>query len=127
VADEIRGVPFPLQNTWMDNAMFKKWYQTGLASTQMWTKPDACDLYFLAKDTALRSKKNRERSAMLYENKMKNDMEPKRVETCAVHPNHTGPGKMGPWIPLGKLARKCVCLKLIALDNTNKSVTLQMR
>jgi hypothetical protein len=100
VADEVRGVPFPLQKTWMDNDTYRAWYKR-LAKPQS-TVFNVCELFFLARDTALRSKKDRARSAMLYDKKMKNDMKPMRVVRCAVHANDAAEGKMGPCIPLGK-------------------------
>jgi hypothetical protein len=48
VADEVSGVPFPLQKTWKDNDAFQDWYQR-LAAPQ-WTVLDVCQLYFLAKE-----------------------------------------------------------------------------
>ena len=100
VADEVRGVPFPLQKTWMDNDKFEKWYhRLGAPPSNV---DNECKLYRLAKDTARRSIQDRKRSAMLYEKKMKNDMTPMRVVRCAVHANDAEEGKMGPCIPLGK-------------------------
>jgi hypothetical protein len=94
VADEVRGVPFPLQKPWMENDTFQKWYRR-LAAPQ----PEVfefCQLYFLAKDTAFRGETDRKRSAMLYKEKMKDDVKPKRVVRCAVH------AKREHCIPLGK-------------------------
>ena len=97
VADEVRGVPFPLQKTWRDNDNYREWYKR-LAQPQSIVY-DVCQLYFFAKDTAARSKDHRDRSRLLYEKKMENDMKPMRVVTCANHPNDA---EMGPCIPLGK-------------------------
>ena len=104
VADEIRGVPFPMQKTWMDNEKFKKWYER-LGKPPSNVKKD-CNLFRLAKETARRSIANRNRSSMLYEKKMENDMTPMRVVGCAVHANDE------PCIPLGKLATVFVSNRL---------------
>ena len=94
VADEVRGVPFPSQKAWMENVTFQNWYRR-LAGPQP-AVLEFCQLHFLAKDTACRGEKDRKRSAMLYKEKMKDDMKPRRVVRCAVH------AKREHCIPLGK-------------------------
>ena len=79
----------------MENDTFQKWYRR-LAAPQPEEVFEFCQLYFLGKEMACRGETHRKRSAMLYNEKMKDDMKPKRVVRCAVH------AKLEHCIPLGK-------------------------